>query len=281
MYLIRLFLKISFVIYGLNYLIKKNKDFNMKLMNKCIVNLLTHNNQYVVFYTRETLFYINHIYSVSQIFYYNNLIPKINFIKKNTTQILQKYKLIDNTAIYNVKMYDNNKLSVNIPVYDMNELTNIFKELYKSESTESTENKLMILTDYCNNDNKSTTNMICYYDKPISFDYEKSSIKFISMSVTYENETYDIELLNNKRNFYIVGNKINKLFIHYYLEHELKIDININNYDNFEYILSFYDDNADFKSVTQDTVIVINKENYNLVLLNVSEDNLADEYVVT
>ena len=40
--------------------------------------------------------------------------------------------------------------------------------------------------------------MICYYDKPISFDYEKSSIKFISMSVTYENETYDIELLNNK-----------------------------------------------------------------------------------
>jgi hypothetical protein len=82
--------------------------------------------------------------------------------------------------------------------------------------------------------------------------------------VTYNNNSYTIDLLNDTFNFYIVGNTIDKAFVLYYLKFILKLDIDVNNLEEVVYSIAVCDQNANFLTITNDDVIVIEENEYKI-----------------
>ena len=102
-------------------------------------------------------------------------------------------------------------------------------------------------------------NNVFYTSFPTSFDYKVSKISFISIELEYENKIYSINLKNNKHNYYIVNNCLNKLFFKYYITNVLKTQINT---DAFDYKLSIIDNNVNIITLLPNQYILIMEDDY-------------------
>lgn len=286
MRIIDVFCKVCTIIFLTDIIIKHNKNVYNKILNEIILFLSTlKNDSYILI----TFYKIIYIVSRIHVFYNCVLKPKITFINLTAIDILEKYKLIDNLVNYNINFYQNNELVHNIPIYDKPEINKIIKQIYTDEITT---NSLMIVSDCSNSKVNPIINMKIYYEEQINFIYEMSSIKFLNISMSYKNITYDINLLTNKYNFYIVGNKLDKLFVFYYLKFILNEDINNINLDDVIYSLELCDHNANFMILNQNDTVIIGKENYQIIIKDTPkmegeiqsehlEYKIEDEFVVT
>jgi hypothetical protein len=162
-----------------------------------------------------------------------------------------------------------------IPIYDIADSNKFLNEIYNNNK----DNTLMVVSDYSNSIINPITNMICYHTKPLDFKYKLSSIKFLCMTLTYNDTIYNIELSTNKYNYYVVGNKIDKLFIFYYLKHVLNTNMNVTNFDKISYSLYFCDHNANFVTINESKIILIDDNDY--LIMSIVDDKIEDEFIVT
>ena len=104
-------------------------------------------------------------------------------------------------------------------------------------------------------------NNVFYTSFPTSFDYKVSKIRFILIDLEYENKIYRINLINNKYNYYIVNNCLNKMFFKYYIKNVLKTQINT---DTFDYKLSIIDNNVNIITLLPNQYILILEDDYQI-----------------
>jgi hypothetical protein len=120
---------------------------------------------------------------------------------------------------------------------------------------------LIIVTD-CNKQDANRLNKICMSNHCEIQNYDVSTIKFIDISLTHNGNTHKIELKNDNHNFYVVNNKIDEVFLKYYLTNILKLDVNIN--ANFQYELQLLDHEVNISLLNNEHAIIIEKNGYSI-----------------
>jgi len=122
----------------------------------------------------------------------------------------------------------------------------------------------IIFTDYHSDGYK--VNKVIYYDYPINYDYKTCNFSFISFVVKInkngKEKCYPIKLLNDEENYYVVGNKINRLIISYLLKDKYNVHINEN---KDGYFIDIIDQNVDLKLLTENDEIIFNEDSYEVI----------------
>ena len=108
-------------------------------------------------------------------------------------------------------------------------------------------NTLIINDENDENNNDSCINII------------ESNVCFIAITMTYNGEKYKINLKDPEYNFYVVGNKIDKSFLQYYLVNLLFIPLED---INFEYTLEIIDNDVNFVFLNETQYILLEKDSY-------------------
>jgi hypothetical protein len=115
----------------------------------------------------------------------------------------------------------------------------------------------------------SRVNKVLYSGSPVfplNYSYSLCKFSFISINVKlfvdYKEKSYAIKLVNDSENYYIVGNKINRLIICYLLMKQHRI---ICDEITREYRLELIDHNVDMKTLTERDEIVLNENDYKVV----------------
>jgi len=170
------------------------------------------------------------------------------------------------------KIYDlfsdsnNNKTQIEIICKNGNikkkiDVTKSLKEIKLEEIKDKiNDNFELIVISSNNNELSNSKNKICCSNISNEISYDISNIKFINLSITHNNNTYNIDLKNNNENYYVVNNKINSSFLKYYLVNVLKVDIN----NNFNYKLQLMDHEVNILHLDESHDIVIEKNNYRI-----------------
>jgi hypothetical protein len=92
--------------------------------------------------------------------------------------------------------------------------------------------------------------------------YTLTSYKFISFTINYLGDEYEIHLSNSKYTYYIVNNEIDASFIKYYLVNYY----NIENIDNniFSYSATILDENMNVVSFTENDKLILFYDTYKI-----------------
>jgi hypothetical protein len=92
--------------------------------------------------------------------------------------------------------------------------------------------------------------------------YTLTNYKFISFTVNYLGDEYEIHLSNSKYTYYIVNNEIDASFIKYYLVNYY----NIENIDNniFSYSATILDENMNVVSFTENDKLILFYDTYTI-----------------
>ena len=117
----------------------------------------------------------------------------------------------------------------------------------------------------CSKINQSNpVNKICVLsiNDYIVFDFETSDFMFISLRLFWKENNFTIELKNDKHNFYIVNNILDKHFFTYYLKYILNLD---NLEENITYKIELLDQDVNVLLLTDKDKIVLNKQDYTIV----------------
>jgi hypothetical protein len=118
--------------------------------------------------------------------------------------------------------------------------------------------ELIVITSQ--NDKSNVKNKLCCTNVKNDISYDLSNIKFIDLSITHNNKTYNIDLKNDNHNFYIVNNTINKSFLKYYLANVLKLDVS----EEFNYKLQLMDHEVNILHLDENHDIIIEKDSYRI-----------------
>jgi hypothetical protein len=104
---------------------------------------------------------------------------------------------------------------------------------------------------------------IIYYNIPTSFLYVSCTYSFISISIAFkfptEDKIYKLELSNQKFNFYIVNNRINRIFIYYLLFNQYGIL-----YD-MPYTLDIIDHDVKCFVISEKDEIIFEEKEYHII----------------
>ncbi len=133
--------------------------------------------------------------------------------------------------------------------------------------------------------NKETTNHCIYHtledvENKLTT-VEKCDYKFFTMSVsikdvdTHVEKTYNLILKNDRENYYMVGNKINKVFICYWLFQKYGLDFD---WRYITYRMDLLDNEFKIFSLTEDECIVFSKDSYDVIKFNNPQDDLIEKY---
>lgn len=92
--------------------------------------------------------------------------------------------------------------------------------------------------------------------------YTLTNYKFISFTVNYLGDEYEIHLSNSKYTYYVVNNEIDAAFIKYYLVNYY----NIENIDNniFSYSATILDENMNVVSFTENDKLILFYDTYKI-----------------
>jgi len=142
--------------------------------------------------------------------------------------------------------YINNKdLNSNLSIYNFN------IESFTDSNTNIKYHKIIIN----NNDDKS--------DKSDNNDFEVSNVKFISIIVSINNKTYNIQLKTDNFNYYLVGNIFTKDFFIFYINYYLRNNNEI--FDIQNYFIEIIDENINTIKLDKNDKILINKNSYEII----------------
>jgi hypothetical protein len=101
---------------------------------------------------------------------------------------------------------------------------------------------------------------------PLNYSYSLCNFSFISINVKLfvdcKEKSYAIKLVNDSENYYVVGNKINRLIICYLLkkQHDIVCDELTE-----KYVLDLIDHNVNMLSITEKDEIILNENDYKVV----------------
>ena len=168
----------------------------------------------------------------------NMLVPYVKICKK----YLKDNNILDEVKIQTLNLIDKNgiintKMKISDKAYDLDQLC---KCVFDYENVSGA-----VLHDI---DNEGKCINIIYMEKcpelkEGKLDYKLSKFSFIMVKIEHNNEKHTIELKNDKYNYYIVNNSLNKNFFKYYLKNILKVSTND---DNFDYTITIIDNNVNF-----------------------------------
>ena len=95
------------------------------------------------------------------------------------------------------------------------------------------------------------------------YNYNMSNIKFMSVSIDYNNNSYPIELKTDNYNYYMVNNVLNKSFFQYYLCNVLNISVDMND-PVFNYYVNIIDHNVNIVGLTPEQSLIIKENEYEI-----------------
>ena len=226
------------------------KVFNLILQTNYIKNKLTKITPLMI-----TLGYnCVYIYSLCNI-KFNIIQNKINRQFILLLSYLKEHKILtENINIINtLVLIDENGNEITKIMSNKNDI-----EFIKLECKKHNYSGLVLMDK--NNETKRVNNVF-YTSFPTTFDYKVSNISFMSIELEYENKIHSINLKNNKYNYYIVNNCLNKMFFKYYIKNVLKTQINT---DDFDYKLSIIDNNVNMITLLPNQYILILEDDYQI-----------------
>ena len=230
-------LGVSFIIYGLGSHIFLNNFFPQQY-NSLLIN---------------TTFYLILLYSYFE----------LNFKRLCNN----KYILYFSKKIYNII----NKNSTN--EIDIVKDSVVIESCNKTSFIEkkSLNYDFIIFSDYDNiSESSDKINKVIYYkckdsNSELYYKYNICMFSFISITIQliYKNEErlHTIKLSNDYENYYIVGNKINRIFISYLMKNNFNINLDE---ANNKYKITFIDNNVNIKNITENEQIIFNENNYEI-----------------
>jgi hypothetical protein len=211
-----------------------------------------------------------YIYSGTQIWFtriknnYNVMVlPLIkDFLKKNfnyefgTTQ-----ESTDNNNSYYIEFIENgNQISRHNFSFTLDNQGVILSTISEAEPKDY---DFFILNDNINGKN----NRVLYYKIPINLFYKEQPIsqKFLSFNLEYNGETTEVQLSNDKYNFAIVGNFINRELVMYFLKNILHTPIPDNLHSsNLVYNIHIIDSNVNVINLDQTDELKITEDGYTI-----------------
>jgi len=196
---------------------------------------------------------------VITITFFNNAEPIKEIVCSNSKREINNLLIKDNEPI------NYNLLIMSIPPKNTEQI------FVTSESVNNQMNNNVMISSLYN------TNMI---DFNRSYTYEESSFKFISINLTYNNNTYPICLKNTEYNYYIVNNIIDKIFFQYYLINILKVVL-IEQLHDFRYILEIMDHNVNMFSLNETQYIIFKKDDYSVLQIEPMREIVIETIVET
>jgi hypothetical protein len=225
-----------------------------------------------IYYYSFCEIYVKKIYKITTLF----IRPFIISTSKCISYFLKKYNIIDsNKDINNLVMefFYQGELLTSLNFYKNNKDVNIDKAPIKYD--------FIVCSDYTTKEDtiKESTaiNKICvsnihhYFE--YEFDFEKTNFTFISLQLSYKDNNYNIDLKNDKHNFYFVNNVLDKNFFTYYLKYILNLD---NLEKDISYKLELLDQDVNMRYLTENHSIILNKQDYSIINLNDGEDDNED-----
>lgn len=155
------------------------------------------------------------------------------------------------------------------------ELSTYFNEMDVTKVSPSGNYDLVIISDVCED---SRENIIIFSKIPeTSYSkYELSNIQFLALYLKHNNNNHIINLCESNKNYYVVGNIINSVFVKYYLINVLQITIDTDK--PFVYTLELMDHNINMVYLNETQSIIIQKDGYQIEdNTNVLENNKDKE----
>ena len=225
------------------------KVFNLSCQNNYINSLKN------ILTTKITSLMITLGYNCLYIYSLGNIqFNKINRQFILLLSYLKENKILTETIIINTFiLIDANGNKINEIMSNKNNI-----EFIKLECNKHNYSGLILMDK--NNETKCVNNVF-YTSFPTTFDYKLSNISFMSIELEHENKIHSINLKNNKYNYYIVNNCLNKMFFKYYIKNVLKTQINT---DTFDYKLSIIDNNVNIITLLPNQYILILEDDYQI-----------------
>jgi hypothetical protein len=202
------------------------------------------------------------------------LIPYLQWFWKSMLEFLKQNKLIEKVKIQlkDISIYDKNGnklyLDFSLENNEINQLKNSFQ---------INDYGLMIFSD--KNEETGCLNIINYENVPESLNYEISNVSFVRVELFYKENSYLIDLKNEKHNYYIVNNILNQNFFKYYLKNILNVNIEE---DNFDYKVTIIDQNINIIDLKPSQTLILNKNDYEIkeISKSINPNNIIPENLV-
>ena len=225
------------------------KVFNLSCQNNYINSLKN------ILTTKITSLMITLGYNCLYIYSLGNIqFNKINRQFILLLSYLKENKILTETIIINTFiLIDANGNKINEIMSNKNNI-----EFIKLECNKHNYSGLILMD---KNNETTCVNNVFYTSFPTTFDYKLSNISFMSIELEHENKIHSINLKNNKYNYYIVNNCLNKMFFKYYIKNVLKTQINT---DTFDYKLSIIDNNVNIITLLPNQYILILEDDYQI-----------------
>ena len=291
------FCQLCTILFLKNIVFKLYEKYNDVLFNQAMDWYTINSNSMLCGFLLKFISDSIYLYSFAEIFYINKVKPSVNALVTISSYFLEKYKFtktFESSIKYSIKVYKNNILTHNLVpsdnISDLLKKANTLKDTLKNEIE-----YLIIVTIHYNKLNEKELNIcynkLCYEvnDREYNllfFSDKLSSLKFLYVTLTYNNETYTIDLSTDNFNFYIVGNIIDKVFVLYYLKYIVKLDTPLSSLDEIIYSISICDQNANFVTITNDDIIIIEENDYKIKHIKQDEskeknDNDETDFILT
>ena len=204
-------------------------------------------------------------------------VAQIQFTKLSL--LIPKNKTLKNVSLCNVNVIKNGEV---IRVEDGMTEEKTIKYIDESWLCNPTPDIIRITHE----DHKNINNIILLTtpSQNIKYPYEVSTIHFMSIEITHNNCTYPM-FLNKTQNYYVVGNKFDKQFFHYYLKNNIiRIELsgevkNELDYETFDYVVTIIDHNVNIIKLDSNDTLIIEKDTYILQKEDVKEEYVKEEDV--
>jgi hypothetical protein len=190
--------------------------------------------------------------------------PNVKFICTELNSFLSKHKIISTSEQIKtiVSYYDNGNI-IKKESYK-NNIYNIDNVKFSPDS----DNYYDLIT--INQIDSSINNIYCLSEYQNNINFNLSNIKFLSLECKHKDKTYNIELKNDKVNFYFNEFIIDENFIKYYIKNILDCKEDIDDDEVFEYTLHLIDHNVVINELEQNKIIIIKENDYVIEDINSS-----------
>jgi hypothetical protein len=200
-----------------------------------------------------------------------------NTRENETVQKYQVNKVVLNAMFYNNSLLIKNleccieKQGINIVI--KNEEPMNYNLMIVSRFINNTDRKMMI--NYTNSHSLNNNNEIKDFNN--IYNCQETEYKFVAINLIYNEKSYQIQLITDAYNFYIVDNIIDNIFLHYYLTTMLKVPTE--NINKFTYKLEIMDHNINMFSLTDTNYIILKKNDYTVFEKDTMRETLYNEKV--
>jgi hypothetical protein len=165
---------------------------------------------------------------------------------------------------------------------ETNKLTNILEKDLQNIVNDTLLNTLYIVSENTSNNinsnNTSATNKLILDKNIICLAFDVSNITFIALYLNYNGMLYNINLKTDDLNYYLVGNKIDKHFVQYYINTVLGLKFSYAKSEMKTYQLELVDHNVNIINLNSEQSIVIDKNDYRIIN-NEDDEEVKEETI--